>query len=473
MRTRTSVLATALAAGSALAVPPQACCPADFNRDCTIDSGDLEAFINAFIAGAPPADLTADGQVDSGDLLVFINAFLAGTPACLPPPPTNVRMGDIDCAQADVLWTDSSICEEAYRVSISTDGVSFNNVGGDRPEDAERYIIQNLSPGAPYWVRVRSKNCYGVSEPVVIANAPFSTITLAPPTQLSCMTLGPTSIRLNWTDNADRETEYKVARSTDGVNFDGPIAVLGPNTVQFTDTGLNPSTTYWYRVRAFSPGCGDSLYTNDSSCDTTSGLPAAPTNLRTVDIDSCEVDLAWDDNSNNEDGFRIARSLTGGPFPDAYNNIDTVDPDQTRYDVQDLCPETAYWFAVRAFNSFGPSLPVILGPVVTQKLRTPADCDASRDNSTPQVDVIITWTDTNGCEDGYSIARKRADQPDSAYNNIHQSGPLPGQGLQGFYRDAGPSLVAGTMYTYRIRARKECNGSIKFSDPCTDEARPN
>jgi hypothetical protein len=55
-------------------------CPADGTGDGQVDSGDLAAFIVAFISGVndPTTDLNNDGQVDSGDLAAFINHFLAG-----------------------------------------------------------------------------------------------------------------------------------------------------------------------------------------------------------------------------------------------------------------------------------------------------------------------------------------------------------------------------------------------------------
>jgi choice-of-anchor B domain-containing protein len=56
--------------------PPS--CPADLTGDGQVDSGDLSAFITAFLAADPSADLTGDGQVDSGDLATFIPLFLAG-----------------------------------------------------------------------------------------------------------------------------------------------------------------------------------------------------------------------------------------------------------------------------------------------------------------------------------------------------------------------------------------------------------
>jgi hypothetical protein len=53
-------------------------CPGDLTGDGQVDSGDLAAFIDAFLLQDPTADLTADGQVDSGDLSVFITMFIAG-----------------------------------------------------------------------------------------------------------------------------------------------------------------------------------------------------------------------------------------------------------------------------------------------------------------------------------------------------------------------------------------------------------
>jgi hypothetical protein len=53
-----------------------ACSGIDLTGDGQIDSGDLSAFITAFLAQNPAADLTGDGQVDSGDLSAFITAFL-------------------------------------------------------------------------------------------------------------------------------------------------------------------------------------------------------------------------------------------------------------------------------------------------------------------------------------------------------------------------------------------------------------
>jgi len=53
-------------------------CPADINRDGTVDVRDFFAFIRAFEMGAPRADVNGDGTVDVRDFFAFVLAFEAG-----------------------------------------------------------------------------------------------------------------------------------------------------------------------------------------------------------------------------------------------------------------------------------------------------------------------------------------------------------------------------------------------------------
>jgi hypothetical protein len=64
-------------------------------------------------------------------------------------------------------------------------------------------------------------------------------------------------IDLVWTDNATGEVGYIVERSLDGLTFI-EIASLPAGSTAYSDTGLAPSSTYYYQVRAFTgAGPGD------------------------------------------------------------------------------------------------------------------------------------------------------------------------------------------------------------------------
>ncbi|HEY9422671.1 MAG TPA: fibronectin type III domain-containing protein, partial [Thermoanaerobaculia bacterium] len=81
------------------------------------------------------------------------------------------------------------------------------------------------------------------------------------------------------------------------------------------------------------------------------GVPAAPTNLRTTSVSETEVELAWNDNANNEIGYRIELREEGGVFED----IGAVGTNATSAVIEGLEPGTIYTFRVRARNAAGDS----------------------------------------------------------------------------------------------------------------------
>lgn len=75
----------------------------------------------------------------------------------------------------------------------------------------------------------------------------------AAPTGLTVEALSSTEVRLGWTDASDDEAGFEVERATVTGGSAGPAAVVatvGAGTTSFTDDGLDPATTYRYRVRA-------------------------------------------------------------------------------------------------------------------------------------------------------------------------------------------------------------------------------
>jgi hypothetical protein len=79
--------------------------------------------------------------------------------------------------------------------------------------------------------------------------------------------------------------------------------------------------------------------------------PDAPTNLMVSDSACNQMDLSWQDNSDNETQFRIERSTNGVDF----SEIDSVGADVTVYYDTTVDENTTYWYRVRAYNSYGYS----------------------------------------------------------------------------------------------------------------------
>jgi endoglucanase len=83
-------------------------------------------------------------------------------------------------------------------------------------------------------------------------------------------------------------------------------------------------------------------------------IPDPPSNLTATTASSSAIDLAWQDNSGNEDAFVIERKLGAGG---TYAEVDTVGPNVTTYQDSGLDPETTYYYRVLARNEAGDSDP--------------------------------------------------------------------------------------------------------------------
>jgi hypothetical protein len=81
--------------------------------------------------------------------------------------------------------------------------------------------------------------------------------------------------------------------------------------------------------------------------------PAAPSGLTATAISSSQINLAWVDNSNNEDGFKIERCQGAGCS--SFAQIATVGAGVTSYPDTGLIASTSYSYRVRAYNAGGDS----------------------------------------------------------------------------------------------------------------------
>ncbi|VAX36228.1 hypothetical protein MNBD_PLANCTO03-772 [hydrothermal vent metagenome] len=57
-------------------------CFADWDRNRTINTMDLTAFLNDWNAAHPDADLNGDGVINTQDMTVFLGAYAAGDCIC-------------------------------------------------------------------------------------------------------------------------------------------------------------------------------------------------------------------------------------------------------------------------------------------------------------------------------------------------------------------------------------------------------
>jgi hypothetical protein len=218
------------------------------------------------------------------------------------------------------------------------------------------------------------------------------------PSSITAIVLSMDQLFVTWQDNSGNETGFEVHRSTTGAG--GSFALQSSEvagTTSYLDEGLTASTQYCYKVRAFRRAGGKTSYSEFSStaCGSTMALPvpAAPSDIEGLPVSSTAVTLIWLDNSYNEDGFRVERSLDQGSV---WTSAGTVTGG--RFQDTGLPSEQQVCYRVIAFNSWGDS------PPSSAKCMTlaagPSDLTATGTDG-PAID--LTWTDNSAVEDGYLV----------------------------------------------------------------------
>ena len=131
------------------------------------------------------------------------------------------------------------------------------------------------------------------------------------PTGLLASAASAGQVNLTWSDNSGDEDGFTIERCTgSGCTDFAQVGSVLANTITYQDvSGLAASTTYAYRVRAYR-GALYSPYTAPAEATTqaaTISPPAAPSRLTATAASSQVINLAWTDNSSDEDGFGIER----------------------------------------------------------------------------------------------------------------------------------------------------------------------
>jgi hypothetical protein len=268
----------------------------------------------------------------------------ASTTITAPAAPSGLTATAVSTSQINLVWVDNVSNESGFRIFRSLDKVNWTLIATTGP-NVTTYSDTGLAANTQYYYRIRSYN--GVGSSSYSNTAGSNTSTPAAPSNLAAAVQTTHSAKLTWNDNSSNEVAFVIERSTDGVNF-GFVTTVAANVKSFTDNGLTANTTYYYRIKATN-AVGDSAYSNVVT--TLTALPAAPSNLTATTVSTSQINLTWLDNSNNETGFKVFRSLDGI----TWTLLVKLGPGVTSYSNTGLSSGTTYWYKVRAYNGVGDS----------------------------------------------------------------------------------------------------------------------
>ncbi len=215
------------------------------------------------------------------------------------------------------------------------------------------------------------------------------------PSGLVATAVSTSQINLAWTDNSSNEDQFEVEMSNDGITGWSLIATPLANATSYSNTGLNPATQYFYRLRA-SNSAGNSAYTSVASATTDSEIPTAPTGLVATAVSSSQINLTWTDTSNVETGFEVQRSPNGAT---GWVLLTTTAASAQSYNDTGLTDGTAYHYRVRAINASGSSAYTAVATDTTP-LIAPTGLTATGASASS---ISLSWQDNSSSETGYKI----------------------------------------------------------------------
>jgi PKD repeat protein len=355
-----------------------------------------------------------------------------------PNAPSNLVVAVVSSSQIDLSWTDNSDNELQFKIERKTGSSGTWAQIGTVDANTTSFSNTGLSQNTTYYYRVRASNQAGNSGYSNEANGTTPYATPGAPSGLTATPISSSKIRINWTDNSNIETGFKVERKTGSSGTWSQIAIVGANITTYTNSSLSQNTTYFYRVRAYN-NTVNSAYSNEASATTPYATPAAPSNLTATAVSTSQIDLTWTDNSGVETGVKIERK-TGSSG--TWAQIATVGANVTAYSNNGLTHGTTYYYRVRAYNVNVNSVysNETYATTLVATLEAPGSLTASPVSVTG---IELQWVDNSTEESGFQVERKT--EVESEWNEIAQ---VPANSTS--YTDELPAW--SQTISYRVRA---------------------
>jgi len=291
----------------------------------------------------------------------------------IPYAPVDAEATVVSAHQINLTWWDMAGNESGFNIYGSTGG-GFALLG-TAPANAggTPVSVTGLAAGTQYTFHVKAYNGLGESDFTEVTAKTLPVVPAAA-SMLNAVTMSGTEIDITWHDNATNEDGYHIYASSDT----GPVLIHtmplseegDSSNITYKVMGLMPGTLYDFDVKSFNAaGEGDSaipLIAGDPqgsppvppSSEAATPLPA-PTNLQAAPANEHDVNLTWNDNSDDEDGFEIDKSegtlISTDPDEWEWSGWSVVDhfvpPNAQNYSVDaGLEPSHAYKFQVRAYR---------------------------------------------------------------------------------------------------------------------------
>ena len=399
---------------------------------------------------------------NTGGCSVYTSEVTATTLPLPPGAPSGLNASAASSGQINLSWTAGTGTISTYRIERRTGAGAFAEVVSIAGTTTT-HPDQGLSAGTQYDYQVRACNTGGCSA----YTAPALATTLPnPPSGLGATTASAAQINLSWTGSAGAVATYRVERSTTaGAGFLEIASVTGATTTYQNNTGLNPATQYFYRVRACNSAGGCSAYTLEALATTFPLAPGTPTALGATTVSATQINLSWGAATGTVDTYRVERSTTAGSgFVEVASLANTATTFQNN---TGLTPATQYFYRVRACNTGGCSSYTVPEATATTLPLAPGAPSGLAATTVSAAQINLAWTASSS---GGPVANYRVERSTTAGGTFTEIGVSSTSTT--FQNNTG--LTPATQYFYRVRACNTggCSGYTTEANATTQPLAP-
>jgi len=391
----------------------------------------------------------------------IVAAVTGKTDDVAPVAPSELQIAAKTSSTITLSWTDNSDNETAFVVerSLTSASEEFTPIK-TTAANAVSFEDTNLSSNTPYYYRVKATNAVGDSDYISVSG---KTNDVAPttPSGLQITSKDAHTINLKWTDNSDNEVDFVLEKSvTSASSGFTPEATLPANTTTYQDSDLISNTTYYYRIKATN-AVGESGYSAAVAGKTDIDKPLTPTNLSAGEITTSSIALSWTDNSTNEAGFELVRSLQSTT---GYVLVAELPANTTAFVDEDLASNTTYFYKVRAINKDGASpYGNTVSPTTAREAGPPAAPSLLKATAITTFQINLSWQDNSDNETSFVVERSPSET-----GEFKTVATLPAN--TSFYENTG--LDPNTTYYYRVKARNIDGAPVSNTSSATTMANP-
>lgn len=240
-----------------------------------------------------------------------------------------------------------------YHLDVATDAeFTVLAIANLDVAEATTHSVEGLDPDVTYFFRVRASNANGTSPNSNTRTVSTAGVVPGNPLALDANNVQDIQFNARWTV-ADYADSYLLSVS---VAPDFSSHLVGYNDLDVGNitsalvAGLNPETTYYYRIRAIN-AFGTGAFSNVITTLTQVSLPEAPVALAATDADAESFIANWNASTGAAD-YRLDVSVAPdfSSFVPGYADRVVVGTSQS---VIGLDPNTTHYYRVRAANAAG------------------------------------------------------------------------------------------------------------------------